>query len=197
MRFARILVPAPVKAYGLGLSQSRDCIIQWSRQKLPTKTPVRVPEMLSHVSPPFSKASYVTSSSFRCDGSNVSTSRPVMPKKEWSNIRASSPAGNAPRMAMVPGRSVLGWWKPRVEKLGSSNSRQPSTLFLRNSHSSGALRTPPGHRHPERDTHQHHLLSGLSKDGICLTHADNGYSLVLVLSRHDRCSACWERECRR
>lgn len=161
-------MPAPVNAYGLGLSQSRDCMTQWSRQKLPTNTPVRVPETLSHVSPAFSSASYVTSSNLRCEGSIVSTSRPVMPKNEWSNRRASSLRRNAPRMAMVPRRSELPWWKPRVEKRGLSNSCQPSTRFLRNSHSSGPLRTPPGHRHPNGDAGQQCPLSGLGTDVYAL-----------------------------
>lgn len=148
MRFARILVPAQVKAYGLGLSQSRDCIIQWSKQKFPTKTPVRVPETLSHVSPAFSIASYETSSNLRCDGSRVSTSWAVMPKKVWSKSRASSSARKAPFIENVPGRSDLERWKPLVEKRGLSNSFQPSVFSRKNSQNWEASRAPPGHRHP-------------------------------------------------
>ncbi|KAK5637052.1 hypothetical protein RRF57_012764 [Xylaria bambusicola] len=100
---------APVVECGLAYSQSRAWIIQWSSAKFPTKTPVFDPATEAHVSPAFSNASYTTSSSFRCDGSRVSASRPVMLKKAWSNRRGSPSIRNAPSVAIVPGRPESIW----------------------------------------------------------------------------------------
>ncbi len=142
--------------------------------------------MLSHVSPPFSKASYTTSRSLRCDGSNVSTSRPVMPKKAWSKSRASSSRRNPPRVLILPGRSWLEWWKPLVENRGSSNSRQPSRLFFRSFQSPGVSRMPSAHRHPWTRSVSDTL--GAIRKKLYLTHANDSHGLNLSmesrLSRH-------------